>query len=206
MKFLLIDDHVLFRRGLLHLLSRLPGEHTFLEAENCEEAFALASAQQDIDLVLLDLALPGMNGLDGVVRLRALCPATPIVLMSANENPQFVLEGIRRGAQGFIPKSANLEVISAALQVILAGGTYVPASGLLSATGTDAPGPLTARQREVLTLLVDNRSNKEIADALGMRVNTVRVHVAAILRALGVENRTEAARAALSLGLMPHGR
>jgi two-component system nitrate/nitrite response regulator NarL len=205
MKFLLIDDHVLFRRGLLHLLRNLTGEHTFLESETCEEAFALVSTQQDIDLILLDLALPGMNGLDGITRLRELCPTTPIVLLSANDNAQFVIEGIRRGAQGFIPKSANLEVISGALQVILAGGTYVPASGVLPDTA-EPPGALTARQREVLTLLVENHSNKQIADALGMRVNTVRVHVAAILKILGVDNRVEAARAALSRGLITNGR
>ena len=207
MKFLLVDDHALFRHGLLLLLGKLPGEHMFVEADNCEVAFGEAASRRDIDLILLDLALPGMNGLDGLVRLRQLCPTTPIVLMSANEHAHIIVDGIQRGAQGFIPKSSSPDVILAALQVILAGGTYVPASGVINhATAGEENGQLTARQLEVLQLLAQNRSNKEIADQLGMRVNTVRVHVAAILRALGVENRNDAARAALGLGLVAHER
>lgn len=206
MKFLLIDDHALFRHGLLLLLQQLPGEHQFLESDGCEGAFAEASAHQDIDLILLDLALPGISGLDGLVRLRNLCPTTPIVLMSANENSQFIVDGMRRGAQGFIPKSASPEVMMAALQVILAGGTYVPAQGILhQGISLEERRDLTDRQREVLSLIARNLSNKEIAAALGMRVNTVRVHVAAILDALGVDNRVEAARVALSQGWVING-
>ncbi|MFZ2854034.1 MAG: response regulator transcription factor [Rhodocyclaceae bacterium] len=203
MKFLLVDDHALFRHGLLLLLSRLPGEHVFLEAENCEAAFAEAADHADIDLILLDLALPGMNGLDGLVRFRELCPTTPVVLLSANENSHIIVDGLRRGAHGFIPKSSSPEVMAAALQVVLAGGTYLPAIGVMSpATVPDERCALTARQREVLALLVRELSNKEISEALGMRVNTVRVHVAAILRILDVENRNDAARTALSQGLV----
>lgn len=202
MKFLLIDDHALFRHGLVLLLGRLPGAHECLEADRCEAALALLAAQGDPDLILLDLALPGMNGLDGLVQLRAQCPTTPIVLLSANDNPRMVMDGMRRGAQGFIPKSACPEVVIAALQVVLAGGTYLPARALAGPAPLDGPAVLTARQREVLALLVREQSNKEIADALGMRVNTVRVHVAAILDALGVDNRTEAARVALVQGTL----
>lgn len=198
MKFLLIDDHALFRQGLLQLLARLPGDNQFAEAETCEAAFALADA--DIGLILLDLALPGINGLDGLTRLREICPQTPIVLLSANESPQVIVDGMRRGARGFIPKSSTPDVMLAALQVVLAGGTYVPASGVVGRP----PEPedsraLTARQLEVLDLVAQNLSNKEIANALGMRVNTVRVHLAAIFRALGVYNRNDAARAAIDL-------
>jgi two-component system nitrate/nitrite response regulator NarL len=207
MKFLLIDDHALFRQGLLLLLQQLPGEHRFLEADNCEDAFAVASAHQDIDLILLDLALPGINGLDGMVRLQNLCSTTPIVLISATESSSFIVDGMRRGAQGFIPKSASPEVMTAALQVILAGGTYVPAQGVLPQnTSLDERRNLTERQQEVLALIAQQLSNKEIATALGMRVNTVRVHVAAILDALGVDNRVEAARVALSQGWVANGR
>lgn len=207
MKFLLVDDHALFRHGLLLLLTRLPGDHEFLEAENCAAAFATAAAHADIDLILLDLALPGMNGLDGLVRLRALRPATPVVLLSANESSQVIVDGLRRGARGFIPKSSSPDVMAAALQVILAGGTYAPAVGVVSrAMPADESRALTARQREVLELLARNLPNREIAEALGMRVNTVRVHVAAILKILGVENRNDAARAALSLNLVAHDR
>ena len=207
MKFLLVDDHALFRHGLLQLLSRLPGDHEFVEVESCEAAFSAAANHEDIDLILLDLALPGMNGLDGLVRLRKLRPATPVVLLSASESTQIIADGLRRGAQGFIPKSSKPDVMAAALQVIMAGGTYAPASGGASrATALDEGRVLTARQREVLELLVRNLSYREIAETLGMRVNTVRVHVAAILKVLDVGNRNDAARAALSLDLVAHGR
>lgn len=200
MKFLLIEDHAVFRFGLVQLLSTLPGNHEFLEAETCEKALADLVDPDNIDLILLDLALPGLNGLDGLVRLRKLCPSTPIVLLSANENPQFVVDGMRRGAQGFIPKSASPEVLVRAIQVVLAGGTYVPATGIMPSRDVPSADPaLTARQREVLDLIAQDRSNKEIAEALGMRVNTVRVHLAAIFRALNVDNRVDAARVALNL-------
>lgn len=206
MKFLLVDDHALFRHGVLLLLSKLPGSHEFVEAGSCEAAFAAAAAHPDIDFVLLDLALPGMNGLDGLTRLRQLRPAAPVVLLSANDSSPIIIDGLQRGARGFIPKSSSPDVMMAALQVILAGGTYVPAAGLAHQRVPQDSRALTARQREVLALLTQNRSNKEIADELGMRVNTVRVHVAAILKILAVENRNEAARAALSQGLLDSHR
>lgn len=206
MKFLLVDDHALLRHGLRLLLDRLSGGHVFLEAGNCAEAFAAASVHGDIDLILLDLALPDLNGLDGLVRLREICPTTPVVLMSANENSHIILDGLRRGAQGFILKSSSLDVMARALQVVLAGGVYVPTAGV---EGRAEPSPenrtLTARQREVLALLVKDMSNKEIARALDMRVNTVRVHVAAILKILDVENRNDAARVALGMGVADGG-
>lgn len=207
MKFLLIEDHALYRRGLLFLLEQLPGEHQFLESDNCEDAFAKVSAQKDIDLILLDLALPGMNGLDGLLRLRTLCPTTPIVLLSANENSELIVDGLRRGAKGFIPKSSSPEVMTAALQVVLAGGTYLPLQGVLPDTpSVKESRHLTERQREVLALIAKDYSNKEIATQLGMRVNTVRVHVAAILDILDVSNRVEAARKAAVLGLASNDR
>ncbi len=206
MKFLLVDDHALFRHGLRELLSRLAGNHVFVEAENCAVALAEVSAHPDIDLILLDLALPDLNGLDGLVRLRELCPTTPVVLLSANENSHIIVDGLRRGAQGFIPKSSSIDEMTAALTQILAGEIYVPMIGMVGrAEPPDENRTLTVRQGEVLALLVKNRSNKEIADALGMRVNTVRVHVAAILKILDVENRNDAARVALGMGVANGG-
>lgn len=207
MKFLLVDDHALFRQGLALLLARLPGQHVFLEADRCEAAFARVADHGDIGLILLDLSLPGMSGLEGLARFRTQCPTTPIVLLSANENGRLILDGMRRGAQGFIPKSASPEVMLAAIQVVLAGGTYLPAFNALT-QGTEPRGEpvnLTARQREVLALLARGHSNREIAESLAMRVNTVRVHVGAIFKALGVDNRDDAARTALHLGWLPRG-
>jgi two-component system nitrate/nitrite response regulator NarL len=138
----------------------------------------------------------------GLVRLRQPRSAAPVLLLAANDGSLIIIDGLQRGTRSFIPKSSSPDVMMAALQVILAGGTYVPASGLAHQRVPKDSRALTTRQREVLALLAQNRSNKEIADELGMSVNTVRVHVAAILKLLDAENRNEAARATLSLGLL----
>lgn len=203
MRFLLIDDHALFRYGLRALLLSMPQGHEVLEASSCEAALAMDAAEAAPDVVVLDLTLPGIHGLDGLLRLRAWCPQAAIVLMSAAEQPEWALEGLRRGARGFIPKSLSPAATLQALEQIMRGGVHVAALDACSApTATAGTIDLTPRQREVLGLLATNCSNQAIAQALGMRVNTVRVHVAAILRALNVDNRVDAARAAITRGLI----
>lgn len=204
MSILLVDDHVLFRRGLMLLLQAQAQFQALpcLEASSCDEALAVLAATPDIRIVLLDLALPGTSGLDGLVLMREHHPTVPVALLTGQEHPRFAAEAIRRGARGFIPKSSPAEILAAAIQLILAGGTYVPAlPSSVPALGATASRGLTARELEVLGLILQDLSNKEIAAALSLRVNTVRVHVASILRQLGVDDRQEAARVALSLGL-----
>lgn len=208
MKLLLIDDHPLFIEGMRGILQRLDAAIVIATSGSCEEALAL-SLDDDIDLVLLDLNLPGMSGLDGMTQLRHQHPATPIVLLSASEDRSKVLRAIEKGAKGYIPKSSTPDVIICALQLVLSGGVYLPMTVLDTVTSSQAKTitidghTLTPRQLDVLKLLAEGHPNKVIANQLSMAENTVRVHVSAILRLLDVSNRTEAGLAAIRKGLLP---
>lgn len=209
MKVLLVDDHPLFRAGLRSLIERMEPSVRAFESDSCEEALALADRDgPGFDLILLDLALPGMNGLDGIARFRERFPTTPVVMVSASYDAHHVKQAIERGAQGFIPKSTAADVLMSALRLIFSGGVYVPPSVLQSPAGAArAAAPdalLTAAQARVLALMARGQSNKAIGNALDISDNTVRAHVSAILRALGVNNRTEAVALALQRGLVGH--
>ncbi|MCK5335382.1 MAG: response regulator transcription factor [Gammaproteobacteria bacterium] len=209
MKILLVDDHPLFIEGMRGVLQRLDDAIVIETSGSCEEALELTADDDDIDLVLLDLNLPGMSGLDGLQQLRHQLPATPIVLLSASEDRSKVLHAIELGAMGYIPKSSPPDIIISALQLVLSGGVYLPmavldtVNSLQAKTSNDEGQTLTPRQVEVLGLLAEGRSNKSIAAQLSMAENTVRVHVSAILRFLGVNNRTKAGVAASRMGLLP---
>ena len=149
------------------------------------------------------VALPGLDGMDGIALLRDAAPATPIVVLSATENAVTIRQAINRGAKGYIPKSSGKDIILNALRLVLSGGVYLPAKILLTEVSiTSNPGSLTPRQVDVLQLLAQGKSNKEVADKLKLTENTVRTHVAAILKRLGVKNRTEAGVAAVAQGLL----
>lgn len=211
MQVLLIDDHPLFREGLRTLIERMDSDARIVEAESCEEALALGGPGVDaFDLILLDLALPGINGLDGISQFRARFSTTPVVVISATHDAMRVRQAIDRGAQGFIPKSTPPDVLMSALRLIFSGGVYVPASAMTeSAPASAAPREpsapnLTSAQARVLQLLALGHSNKAIGNTLDISDNTVRVHVSAILRALNVTNRTEAVHVATEMGLLTH--
>lgn len=209
MKILLIDDHPLFIEGIKGILQRLNESVLTQYCGSCEEALELTDNDGDFDLLLLDLNLPGMSGLDGLQQLRHRLPATPIVLLSASEDRNKVMSAIELGAKGYIAKSSPADIIISALQLVLSGGVYLPMAILDSVNSlqektSNADGQmLTPRQLEVLCLLAEGDSNKRIATKLAMAENTVRVHVSAILRFLGVSNRTEAGVAAARKGLLP---
>ena len=208
MKVLLVDDHPLFIEGMRGILQRLDKAIVIQTSGSCEEALLLTKNDDDMDLVLLDLNLPGMSGLDGLQQIRHQLPATPIVLLSASEDRSKVLRAIEQGAKGFIPKSSTPDIIITALQLVLSGGVYLPMAVLDTVNTsqiktTNADGQtLTPRQIDVLKLLAEGHSNKVIANQLAMAENTVRVHVSAILRFLEVSNRTEAGLAASRMGLL----
>jgi DNA-binding NarL/FixJ family response regulator len=211
MQVLLIDDHPLFREGLRVLIERMDPKACVIEAESCEEAFALAErGGAGFDLILLDLALPGMNGLDGISRFRARFSTTPVVVISGSFDAARVKQALDRGAQGFIPKSTPPDVLMSALRLIFSGGIYVPSSVMDEgaaappAARASAVADLTAAQARVLQLLAVGHSNKAIASTLDISDNTVRAHVSAILRALNVTNRTEAVHVAIDRGLVSH--
>jgi DNA-binding NarL/FixJ family response regulator len=203
MQVLLVDDHPLFREGLRSLLERMQVRASITEADSCERALELGERAGGFDLILLDLALPGMNGIDGIAAFRARFPTTPVVMISASFDTPHVKQAIARGAQGFIPKSTPPDVLMAALTLIFNGGVYVPASVMQeSPMPRSAPSELTSAQARVLALMVQGKPNKAIAQSLDISDNTVRAHVSAILRALNASNRTDAVRMALEQGLV----
>jgi DNA-binding NarL/FixJ family response regulator len=202
MKILICDDHALFREGLELVLARLDSEARLESVSDAETALARVAADPDLDLVLLDIALPGLSGLDALERLRRDHPAVPVVILSASESAADARAALARGASGFIPKSSRGAVLVSALRLVLDGGVYVPP--LL----VDAPAPprdpghaLTARQLEVARLSARGLTNAEIARALGISGATVKNHLERIYAALGASNRTEAAMRMRELGL-----
>ncbi len=210
MKILIADDHELFREGLLQILGQLQGGLTIVEAADFPQTVEAAQNNADIDAVMLDLSMPGGPWQDSLISLRALLPDTvPVVILSATDDRSQVLEAMGLGAAGFIPKTSSSRVMVSALQLVLAGGVYLPATLLEqgSDTGDETRGRggalavLTPRQGQVLALLVKGQSNKEIARALNLAEGTVKLHVTAILKSLGVNNRTRAVVAAAQLGL-----
>jgi two-component system, NarL family, nitrate/nitrite response regulator NarL len=213
MHILLVDDHTLFREALLHVLKQLDPQTVVLEAANAEEAAQLIAHTRNLDLVLLDIDLPDMNGLTALPGLRELAPTVPVVVLSGSEASSHVRQALDNGAVGYIPKSCSSHEMLAALHIVLQGDIYVPAR-LLGKLGnpafTLAPADdnngaqnlLTARQIEVLELMARGLPNKAIAKVLNVAEGTVKLHVAAILRNLGARNRTEAVIEASRIGII----
>ncbi|MDB5923523.1 MAG: bacterial regulatory s, luxR family protein [Betaproteobacteria bacterium] len=214
MKILVVDDHPLVRDAMSQLVAQLGGDITVLEAPDCAAGLEAAKTHSDIDLVLLDLNLPGLRGIPALDRFRQQHPAMPVVIVSMFRDRETVNEAIRRGAMGFIPKSSSRDTIVNALRLILAGSVYVPPEAATADAGLeDAPRltharsaaelGLTARQGQVLALLMKGRSNKQICRELGLAERTVKAHMSAVLNALKVSSRTQAVIAAGRLGLDP---
>lgn len=212
MRTLLIDDHAVFTQGLKFLLSDLDETIEFLEMTSCEEALDL-DASDAIDLVLLDFHMPGLHGLDALKAIKSQFPSAAIVMLSSEDNPQLIRDAIDNGASGFIPKSSTAQVLIAALRLILAGGIYLPTHALTdvrdrrAASESASNNPdneiegLSSRQLEVLMKVVQGKANKVVAREMNISEGTVKAHLSAAFRALGVHNRTEAVFAAAKLGL-----
>lgn len=215
MRLLIADDHTLFRRGLQLVLSRLYPEARIAEAGDIPAALAHSAEGTGFDVVLCDLAMPGMEDLKGLDSLRQRFPEAAIVMLSAVDDPDAILRAIERGARGYILKSASDEALKHALSLILAGETYLPShafldpyrrrlgarSGQAPVFGPDNPlSSLTERQREVLTLMMAGQSNKEIARNLKLLESTVKAHVKIVLGKLSAANRTQAVMKAAELG------
>jgi DNA-binding NarL/FixJ family response regulator len=199
MKILVIDDHPLIQEALRHVLAALDPALEFIQAQDSSEAHAALSREPDTDLILLDLALPGCDGFDLLAELRREWPGMPVLVLSATHDRETVEHALDLGAMGFIPKTANTRVLLEALQLVLAGGVYVPSEPLRASPAvrsrTTVTRPeqlgLTLRQADVLKLLVQGKPNKLICRDLKLSEGTVKVHVSAILRALNVRNRTQ---------------
>ena len=201
MRILIIDDHRLFREAIGHVLRELEEKVVLIEAGTAEEAISMVRHYRDLDLILLDLNMPGMGGLSSLPKLLELAPTAPVVVVSGSAAGVDVRSAINAGAAGFIPKTASSHELASALRVVLSGEIYVPPSLLSVVDAATTPSTasaggreisLTPRQAEVLQLMGDGLSNKSIADRLGVSEGTVKLHVNAVLRALNARNRTEA--------------
>lgn len=207
MKILLADDHPLFREGVRHVLAQLDDHVEIIDAHDHPSLFAAAASHGDLDLALVDLNMPGMEGHEAIVRFRAEFPDIPLVILSATETRADIQRALNAGALGYIQKSSPSRVILDALEQVLAGGLYIPpAMADTLSTHDDRASSLfphlTSRQLEVLKLLVHGNPNKTIGQKLGLSEGTVKIHMGAIFRALNVSNRTEATIAARNLGLI----
>ena len=214
MKILMVDDHHLIRDGMRPVLERLSdGEEVeVLEAETFDAAVKVAMAHHDLELVLLDLKLPGVDGFEALEGLQSRFPGLPVVLMSGEDDPGLMRGALEHGALGYIPKSSTTEVILNALRLVLSGGTYIPPQAIgRAAANAPRTGPtplevsaklgITPRQAEVLALLVAGKSNKLISRELDLAESTVKNHIAAVFRALDVTSRVQAVIAASKLGI-----
>ncbi len=213
MRLLLCDDHAIFREGLKTILAELQAE--LHESSSTDELLAALEQDADVDVVLLDLRMPGTDGFAALRELRSTYPTVPVVIVSASEDPVEVRRAMDEGASGFIPKSSAPDIFRTALQLVLQGSVYLPPA-LLASSGSDAakapaelPRPgrrspddvLTPRQREILVLMSRGLTNAEIGSALSIAEPTVKTHISAILQGLNVSNRTEAALVMRELGL-----
>lgn len=216
MRILLIDDHRLFREAIGHVLMTLEEKVVLMEAGTVEEAVTMIRHYKDMDLILLDLSMPGMGGLMGLPQLLELAPTVPVVVVSGSARSEDVRSAINAGAAGYIPKTSSSHELSAALHLVLSGEIYVPSSVLPVLRAHEDPPPeprsgswadnvqvsLTPRQVEVLKLMGEGFANKSIAHRLKLSEGTVKLHVYAILRALNARNRTEAVVEANRRGLL----
>jgi len=200
------DDHPLFRDALRQAVGSVVASARIDEAGSFEELTALLDQDSDVDLVLLDLTMPGISGFSGLIYLRAQFPAIPVVVVSASDDGGTIRQSLDFGASGFIPKRFGVETLRDAILKVLGGDVWVPAdTDLSSATDPelvrlrDRLVTLTPQQVRVLMMLSEGLLNKQIAYELGVSEATIKAHVSAILQKLGVESRTQAVIAAAKI-------
>jgi len=207
------DDHPLFRTAIKEAMRASHGETTFLEANSFETLQELVDINPDVDLVLLDLHMPGISGFAGLVYLCKCYPSIPVVIISANEDPVVIQRALDHGAAGFIPKSSNIQTITKAINDILMGEIWAPVSEQQNLPGRNVSelvlaermAQLTPQQFKVLMMVSQGLLNKQIAYDLGISEATVKAHVTAIMNKLEVSNRTQAVLAASKLDVMTPG-
>lgn len=214
MKVLLVDDHTLVRRGLAHLLSSFIDDADITEAEDADQAMAALQAGRQ-DVALVDIRLPGRDGLELLREIRAAWPELPVIILTSFDDSEYVKRALADGAAGYLLKDSTPEDLQQAINVALTGSGNVLSPRAVrnlfdSAANAAQRGPtrtvppdtgLTRREMDILGYLAQGQSNREISKALFLSEKTVKAHLAAIFRKLGVTNRTKAAMAALAMGL-----
>ena len=213
MHILIADDHAMLRSGLALVLKNAFDEVEVTEAADLPQALELLRDNPGIDVILLDLKMPGMDGFEGLRKVKQLAARTPVAILSAYSDRELISEALAAGAKGYIPKASSESVLRHALALLCEGSTYIPPEILAQEDPREAAVPtlpadsplrgLTPRQLDTLALLAEGYSNKEIARRLGVIESTVKTHVKIILRKLGVTNRTQAARLAMQQGWPP---
>lgn len=208
MKILVIDDHRMFCDGLKLILAQLGEQPVVLEADHCKAALELADNHPDLDLVMLDISMPDMDGCDALKIFSERFPILPVVMLTASDSMRDMRRCFDAGASGYIPKSSSADIMLGAIRLVMAGSIYVPPSMAINhrtLVAKETPvvdeilSKLTERQLEVLKHLQDGISNKQIAARMGLTEATVKVHMSAILKTLGLHTRLEAALLAQKL-------
>lgn len=196
MHLLIVDDHPLFREALASAIRLAYPDAVLDEADGIAPACAVLTANRGIDLTLLDLAMQGVAGFDGLVTIRTRFPRVPILVVSGHEDPRIMREALHHGAAGFVPKAVDKATLTRAIADVLGGGLSVPPE--LARAGPSVKSPLAARiarltpqQLRVLTMIRQGKLNKQIAHELGVGDSTVKAHVSEILRKLEVISRTQ---------------
>ena len=210
LRVLLVDDHALVRAGMRSLLQDLPDVEVVAEAGDGAEALAAAERERP-DVVLMDIAMKGMNGLEAAARLRERLPEVKVIILSMHTSEEYVLLALRAGAAAYLIKDSATSELERALKCVMRGETYLsPAisrqmvDGYVQRVGASAgPEPLTPRQREVLKRIAEGRSTKEIAFELNLSVKTVETHRAQIMERLGIRDVAGLVRYAMRAGLVP---
>lgn len=202
MKILLVDDHQLLADALVSLIELRFPQCSVTQADSL--AAALSRLDEDVQLVLLDLGLPDAEGLQALQAIREAAPAVRLVVISADDRPETVEAAIEAGASGFVPKRASSQQLMQALVETLEGGIALPATLLAALPSTEAP-QLTPRQQDVLRLLLQGQPNKLICRSLGLSESSVKTHLEAVYRRLGVSSRAQAIVAVARLGLKLQG-
>ncbi|HEY9163359.1 MAG TPA: response regulator transcription factor [Magnetovibrio sp.] len=217
MDIILADDHALVREGLIPFLEELADEVSVIEAESFDRALMASKSSSNLQLIILDLGMPGMDGLAGVRKMMEANPDVPVVILSGTHDQSLILKAFNLGIAGFIPKSAGSLVMVSALNLVMAGERFMPSNLLMENEIPQTHTPITTdtkaqtldaqvlhnlskRERMVLEFIIGGMTNKEIARTIELQEATVKIHVKNIYRKMGVANRAQAVRTAIQPG------
>jgi len=215
-KILIVDDHALVRRGLGHVVRDSFSDAEVVEAADASEAIAIMSSTPDVDIALVDVRMPDADGLDLLHEMKSRWPGVPVIMLTSFDHAHYVRRALAEGAAGYMLKDATPEDLEQAIKVALSGGGNVLSPKVIqnlfeasdgpwgnNGAPSRATGSLTHRETDILALLAEGKSNRDISRALFLSEKTVKAHLAAVFRKLGVTNRTQAAMAAVSMGIGP---